>query len=53
LRFEPPVPAAKWLYLELPAANFGGEGVVRFRIDAAKLTTAEKATKEAGEVLGR
>lgn len=32
LVFEPPVPAAKKLTLELPASHFGGEGVVRLEI---------------------
>lgn len=32
LIFEPPVSAAKKLYLELPASNFGGWGAVRFEI---------------------
>jgi hypothetical protein len=34
LIFEPPVGAATHLDLELPAANFGGEGTIRFRIPA-------------------
>ncbi|MFO0811209.1 MAG: hypothetical protein U0746_21475 [Gemmataceae bacterium] len=36
--FERPVPAAKVLTLELPAANFGGSGVLRCRFDATMLT---------------
>lgn len=34
LVFEPPIDVAKHLDLEMPAKNFGGEGMVRFRIPA-------------------
>lgn len=32
LAFEMPVQHLKWLHLELPAANFGGAGMIRFEI---------------------
>jgi hypothetical protein len=32
LEFEPPVNNIQWLHLELPAENFGGNGMIRFEI---------------------
>ena len=37
LVFEVPIDNAEWLDLELPAKNFGSEGVFRFRISAKSL----------------
>jgi len=37
LVFEKPVDAAKWLHLELPAGNFGGEGMIRFEVPATMI----------------
>jgi hypothetical protein len=34
LIFEPPIKGAQYLNLELPAANFGGEGMIRLQIPA-------------------
>ena len=36
LIFERPVDAARFLHLELPGANFGGEGMIRFEIPLTK-----------------
>ncbi len=43
--FERPVPAAKWLTLELPASNFGGTGVMKCRIKAMDLPDQEGLNK--------
>jgi hypothetical protein len=40
LVFEPPIDAAGYLTLELPAAAFGGEGMLRFRIPGDMLRPA-------------
>jgi hypothetical protein len=32
LVFEKPIEAATFLFLELPAKNYNGEGMIRFRI---------------------
>lgn len=37
LVFEKPVDVAKWLHLELPANNFGGDGIIRFEIPATMI----------------
>ncbi len=39
IMFQVPVDNIQWLHLELPAANFGGWGTLRFEIPASKLTT--------------
>jgi len=38
LNFEPPVNNIQWLHLELPAKNFGGDGMIRFEIPASGIT---------------
>jgi hypothetical protein len=35
--FEKPIQNIKWLHLELPAANFGGTGMIRFEISKDKI----------------
>jgi len=45
LVFEKPVDAAKWLHLELPAENFGGEGMLRFEIPAKMFAPPRVADK--------
>lgn len=37
LVFEKPVDTVKWLHLELPAENFGGDGMIRFEIQASMI----------------
>ncbi|MFH0772616.1 MAG: hypothetical protein V1933_08365 [Candidatus Omnitrophota bacterium] len=37
LVFEKPVDTVKWLHLELPAENFGGDGMIRFEIPASMI----------------
>lgn len=32
LVFEKPIDTAKWVHLELPAKNFGGDGMIRFEV---------------------
>lgn len=41
ITFEKPVQNYKWLHLELPASNFGGEGVIRFEIAKGSLLHEE------------
>jgi hypothetical protein len=36
--FEKPVDGIKWIHLELPAANFGGSGMIRFEIPASRIS---------------
>jgi hypothetical protein len=43
LWFEPPVAAAKWLYLELPLRNIGQPGAVTLRAEVATLMTMEES----------
>ena len=42
LVFEPPIKAAKYLRLELPAENFGGTGILRFQIPKSAWTKNSK-----------
>ena len=37
--FEKPVNGIKWVHLELPAANFGGSGMIRFEIPASRISS--------------
>jgi len=37
LAFEPPIENVKYLRLELPAANFGGDGMIRFEIPSDQI----------------
>lgn len=37
LAFEAPIKNIQWLHLELPAKNFGGEGMIRFEIPASEI----------------
>ena len=37
LVFEVPVDVAQWLHIELPAGNFGGEGMIRLEIPASMI----------------
>ena len=45
LAFEPPVPKIEFLMLKLPASILGGQGVLRFKIPAEKIT--ERPASEA------
>ena len=47
LVFEPPLEAAKTLYLELPATVFGGKGTLRFELPRSMITVAEPQPVEA------
>lgn len=38
LIFEPPINGVQYLNLELPAANFGGEGMIRLQIPASMIS---------------
>lgn len=42
LQFEHPSQNVKWLHLELPAGNFGGNGMIRFEIPIDRVEPAKK-----------
>jgi len=44
LVFQPPVSDAEHLYLELPAGNFGGEGLLRFQIGGDMCVSLKQST---------
>jgi hypothetical protein len=43
LYFEAPVQNIQWLHLELPAKNFGGEGMIRFEVAIKNIEILEYA----------
>jgi hypothetical protein len=46
LVFEPPVRAAKWLYLELPCENYERTGNLHLRIDVGQLKTLQEQWRD-------
>lgn len=45
--FESPVENIEWLHLELPASNFGGDGMLRLEIPMTQVMAAWKAVRVA------